>query len=233
MNKLIYVGVFALGGVTGYLVAKRRLENKYNQLVQEEIDSVKANFASRADRETQDVLRTQPTEILDEDENFRHIVNPLVRSSIEKNPYEQVKTRYDINKPVRTGSDDDTCSDDEDDINPEPELIDIAQPYIISDVEFCEECDSYDKIALFYHSDGVLCSEDEEIIDDIDRTIGQTAFHELVYSKDARPCVWVRNNAISADYEIIGINTPYSDMIDPPTTTSMKRRKPHEDNDLS
>lgn len=51
MRGFITISIFGAGFGVGYVVAKKKLENKYNEIAQAEIDSVKKRFIYRRDEE--------------------------------------------------------------------------------------------------------------------------------------------------------------------------------------
>ena len=67
--------------------------------------------------------------------------------------------------------------------------------------KFINEEPYFDKITLFLYDDGVLCSDQNEIITNIAATVGHEALERIgEYEPDV---VYVRNEQISTDYEII------------------------------
>ena len=85
----------------------------------------------------------------------------------------------------------------------------VEKPYIISPEEF-GDFDEYTKLSLTYYSDGVLADENDEIVDDIDETVGADfADHFGEYEDDS---VFVRNDRLKCDYEILRDNRSYSDV---------------------
>ncbi len=238
-QRLIYVLVFAAGAGTGYLVARKMLEEKYAQIAQEEIDSVKEVFERRTYDENpeddgsgddSDVRSIITEKSYDKEENFRHCPSPLVRSSLTENTSEKAKRDYQLHKPGLTPMLSQASKEEMEaaisDSEVKENVFEKAGPYIITDTEYSEECDSYDKISLIYYTDGTLMTEEEELIDDIDHTIGREAYEILATT---RKPVWVRNDSISADYEIVVINAPYGEMMDPPQSGSMRRRRPRDE----
>ena len=88
--------------------------------------------------------------------------------------------------------------------------VDESLPYLISDIAFSEENVGYDKVNLWYYNvDDVVLDEDEVIVDNIDYTIGWDVFKTL----DTQTQAWVRNDAISTDYEIVRVDGSYEELI--------------------
>lgn len=83
----------------------------------------------------------------------------------------------------------------------------LDKPYVISPEEYGENVD-YENINLTYYSDGILADDDDEIVDDIDGTVGSDfADHFGDYEDDA---VFIRNDRMKCDYEILKDYRPYA-----------------------
>lgn len=220
MNKFLIYGVgFIMGAGTGFLVTKKILAAKYAAIAQDEIDDMKEFLIKRATRvedvQLPDLEKTGP------ETTFRHGPPTLVRSSIIDNPYEAVKKDYNII------SDKGTVHQFEVElpvpiIVDDPDAIDTDKPYIIDDVRYSEECDHFAKIDLFYYLDGVLCESDETFVDDISGTIGDQAFEYLQHGAKE---LWVRNELLGADYEILALHQAYEDIQAGLEVTKTRRRK--------
>lgn len=88
-------------------------------------------------------------------------------------------------------------------------------PYVISPDEFGEMAE-YEKISLTYYSDGQLADDCDELVDDVDATVGQSSLNHFgEYEDDS---VFVRNDRLKCDFEILMDYRKYSDVIE---------RKPH------
>ena len=157
----------------------------------------------------------------------------LTRSTLENDPYEKAKRDYhkiSSSKEVETKknkstsdnteqSDEEDCSDEDNELDDagksEQDMLDLTKvdrtiPYIINDREFAEEFDHHDKISLYYYRvDDVLCEENEEIIDNIEGTIGYDALTAL----DMQTTVWVRNEPLAIDYEVIALNSSFAESV--------------------
>lgn len=83
-------------------------------------------------------------------------------------------------------------------------------PYVIPP-ELFGEMDDYDRITLNYYSDFVLTDELNELVEDVDATIGSESLDSFgEYEED---CVYVRNDRLKCDYEILWREKKYSDVI--------------------
>lgn len=215
MNNLVGVGVFFSGCVVGAVVGQQLLKKRYADIAESEIDSMRAYFERAS-------VRKQPdpdNEIIEQELDFRHIPIASVRSSLDNNKYEQAKKNYNLVSQI------------EDEPVPDvlveaviQDVIDQSEPYLIDDIQYAEECDHFAKIGLVYYLDDVLCDENEEMLDDIAHTIGQHAYDLLT----RHPVnMWVRNESMSVDYEIIVMNGTFNDITE--EESSMRRRKPYEE----
>lgn len=85
-----------------------------------------------------------------------------------------------------------------------------TEPKAIHPDEF-DELDEYDTISLTHYTDGVLADEDDNIIEDIANTVGEDyESHFGEYEDDA---VYIRNDRLKTDYEILKDYRPYSDVV--------------------
>lgn len=83
-------------------------------------------------------------------------------------------------------------------------------PYVISPDEF-GEFDDYDQISLTYYADQVLADENDEMIQDADNVIGaESLTHFGEYEDDS---VYVRNDRLNCDYEILKDERTYSEIL--------------------
>lgn len=77
---------------------------------------------------------------------------------------------------------------------------DMEKPHVISPDEY-GEMDDYDLYSYTYYADKVLADENNEPIEDVDQRIGlESLNHFGEYGDDS---VYVRNDKLKADYEIL------------------------------
>lgn len=93
------------------------------------------------------------------------------------------------------------------------------KPYVISPDEF-GEIDDYEQVSLTYYADQILADENDDMIEDIEDIVGWDSLtHFGEYEDDS---VFVRNDRLKCDYEILLDDCPYSDII---------KRMPHKRED--
>jgi hypothetical protein len=177
-NRFIIFGTFVVGLGIGVASTRKYYKNKYEQLAQEEIDSVKEVFRRR---ERSDEKLSDDIFIHDNESIMNDYFNKLQEEGYAY------------------------CSEKE-----EPVKNEIDIPYVITPEEF-SEYDDYDNISLTYYADGVLTYENNEIIEDIEETVGEDSLNHFgEYEEDS---VYVRNDGKKTDYEILLDLRNYSDVI--------------------
>lgn len=206
---LIKFAIFAFGATVGFLAGKKYYDDFYADLAQDEIDSVKEAFSKYPVKV--EVDRSSEHE---EEDRCRTAPNPLSRFSLDGNPYEQAKQNYNL-LGFEVKSEPNVKS--EQNVKSEPNVkkvtVTVSEPdpdvpYIISDVEFSEEYDHHEKLTLLYYRlDDVLCDDTDDVVEDAEEVIGLEALDAL----DRETTVWVRNETLGIDCEVIGLNKSYAE----------------------
>lgn len=186
---------FMLGAAVGSLITWKLVEKKYKQIADEEIESVREYYrGKKEDFYAPENIETEEIEF------------PKIPSEERKeNLMERVQDLgYDF-------SEDDgvLITEDEDgSIWLEPE--EKVEPYVISPDEY-GEIPGYDAESWSYYADGVLTNDDDEIVDDIEKYIGDALNHFGEFEDD---CVHVRNQnvGIKCDIEIIKYSETYDEI---------------------
>lgn len=170
-NFAVFIFGLAVGSAAAWLCLKRR----YEQIAQEEIDSVKTAFAERKNQ-------------FDECDTADGSAGENEKTSQVK--FENIVSNYA-------------------EINDKKEKNDMpAKPYIISPEQF-GDIDDYDQISLTYYADDVLVDDEDEVINNTDEIVGADfADHFGEYEDDS---VFVRNDRLKCDYEILRDNRSWGD----------------------
>lgn len=197
MNRFTKVMIFAVGVTIGSVVTWKLIDRKYKDIAQEEIDSVKEVFSKR-----QPLL--VPTEEAQANAN-KAKDKPNIgtySSRLQEEGYLNY-TEYSNTKSEEVTD----------------EMKFNNRPYIISPEAFGEE-DDYDTVSLTYYADHFLTDDDNQIINEVDDVVGLESLESFgEYEDDS---VFVRNDVLKTDYEILLDQRKYFDVI---------RRKPHEVDD--
>jgi hypothetical protein len=185
-NKAITFLMFVFGAAIGSVVTLQIVRKKYEQIAQEEIDSVKEVFSKR---ET-----TVATELND--------TNVRVKAEQAKEKPGVVEYAAKLQRHWYTNYSNGDIQPVEQDKPPE------IKPYVISPEEFGEL--DYDKIGLSYYADQILADENDELIEDVDGVVGfESLSHFGEYEDDS---VFVRNDRLKCDYEILLDQRKYSEI---------------------
>ena len=193
MNKeIIYIASFVAGAAIGSVVTWQLLKTKYEQIAQEEIDSMKEFFE---EKKKEDELERK-SEDQDPDGN--------------ETPKEERKEMIIVSKEIANKHDYTAHSSTEKKEEEEEDMNDVNEPYVIPPEEYGEYMD-YEQIELTYFQDGVLTDENYIPIDDIEGTVGigfEDHFGE--YEDDS---VYVRNDVRRCEYEILADERNFSDAV--------------------
>ncbi len=198
---IIATSSFALGAAIGVLGSKKFYETKYEKLYQEEVESHIASFARRTAAK---VSRSEAVE--EQPDSPEKKGAPVVE--FVANKYEQAKKNYHLIKTETPQAEEDAEYEDEDEVLPVPVVnVDRTMPYEISSDEYINEFDHHEKLSLcYYRVDDALVTEDEEIIEDQESLVGN-----CLSTLDMQTSVWVRNEPSCIDYEIIALNSSFSE----------------------
>lgn len=205
MNGKIACGIaFVVGAAAGSLVTWRLLKTKYEQIAQEEIDSVKLMYAKRLAEGDEIGCDEQDPEIetaeaeTEEETDLKKYEKEISNQSYSNHSIVEAK-----NEQMSM-----TLEDDEPD---KEESEDVDTPYIISPEEFGED-PGYDSVTLIYYADGVVTDDDNNVIEDeeADELFGlESLEHFGEYEDDS---VHVRNDVLKTEYEILRDERDYEDV---------------------
>lgn len=189
MSKTCFV-MFVVGAAAGSAATWLYAKKYYERIAQEEIDSVKAVFS---ERKPDTVVKNNNVQ-----EENQH------KADIAKLKPDLVNYAAKLQEEGYTN-----YTKHSEKIIEEKDVPMPNKPYIISPEEFGES-GNYTQISLTYYSDGVLADDEDEIIEDIDDTVGEDfANHFGDYEDDS---VFVRNDRLRCDYEILKDNRSYHDV---------------------
>lgn len=142
MHKVVPFVTFAVGAAIGSVVTWQLVKTKYEQIAQEEIDSVKEVFSNRGRSERAEVATDKIEKAREERENI----------DIKEYATELSKTGYTNYSEV--------------------ELVEKAMaPYVITPDEFAE-LEDYETVSLTFWADKVLTDDNGNLIEDVEGAVG-------------------------------------------------------------
>ena len=197
-NKLFNVLVFAAGAAIGSVVTWKIVKTKYEQLAQEEIDSVKEVYSRRRTEVQKEEIKTNQEQTVHTNEKPNIIEYARM---LEQLHYAQ--EHPDI--PFKDIVDGQLERKEETAMNA---MYD--GPYVIPPDEFGEE-DGYEAVSLNYYADGVLTDDWDVPIKDVEGMVGEDSLkHFGEYEDDS---VFVRNDKLKIDFEILADVRNFSDVM--------------------
>lgn len=191
MNKLTGFLIFAVGVAAGSIPTWYYAKKKH----EEEIESIKEHFTYKRPEtesiEPEKEEKPQKPEVPDSDRTVTEYAKQLSQegytnySNVEKGQAKEEEAN-DTNKKD-------------------------SVPYVITPDEF-GGFDDYDRISFTYYADHVLADENDEEVEDIEGSVGVDSLsHFGEYEDDS---VYVRNDRLKVDYEILLDRRKYSDILE-------------------
>lgn len=171
--------MFTLGAAAGSLLTWKLVEQKYKQIADEEIESVREMYRKRSGL-------------------AQEMRDPKITKEEKEELEKQVQELNYIQNEEET----------EDDLfTVQTEIDEGVKPYVIIPEEYNEK-EGYDARSWTLYTDYVLTDEDDNIIGDPESMIGDGLDHFGEYDDYA---VYVRNDDLKCDYEILKHNKSYSE----------------------
>ena len=186
MNKstLSNIVIFAVGAAIGSAVTWKLLKTKYEQIAQEEINSVKEEYG-RLREEKEEEEEDCMVGDLDENEPVNGVPSSLAAE------YAKIVNNQEYSNEKEKKEEDEA----------------VNRPYVISPDEMYDK--DYPVETLTYYADGVLTDEQDNIIEDVDEVIGLDSLNTFGQYED--DSVFVRDDEKGCDYEILRDNDKYYD----------------------
>lgn len=185
MNKtLTNLFIFAAGAAIGSVATWKFVKDKYRRQAQEEIDEIREYYNNLS----RNAGNTEPVEEPVVDISEKPTETPMFTEQ-DRVDYANLASNYTSEKggPVT-----------------------VQKPEVITPGEFGEY--GYPTVSLTYYADGVLVDEYGDIIDpaDVEGMIG--ADFERHFGEYEEDSVFVRNDHLETDYEILRDYSKYSDI---------------------
>lgn len=196
LNKVI---IFAVGAAIGSAVAWKLTKSKYEKIMIEEEQSMREYYNNKV-KTYEDAANTLRDFYHEKEKREEAKKEPETKPESEESKIvKDLKDRYSEILKDHKYTIDEPCYDGGED-----------RPYVIPPEEF-GNADEYDIISLNYYADGVLADDWNDPIEDLEATVGEDfASHYGEYEED---CVYVRNDRLKVEYEILKSLSKFSDII--------------------
>lgn len=195
-NGLSKILFFAAGAIVGSVATWKFVEEKYKRIADEEIESVKEHLRARAEE----------LEFVDKDVEEEEVSHPEINETSIK---EVKKATYvDYSAITRDLGYVPEPKEDEDNAT---EKQPGTSPYTIGQNDF-DMNEDYIVDSMLYHADDYLTDEHNELIDNIEDSVGYECLNE--FKESDTDVIYVRNDETKTDYEILKVDTNYKDLVD-------------------
>lgn len=186
-SKLFGIFLFTAGAAVGSVATWKYLTTKYNQLIQEEIDSVKESFGKMYGSEDGEVEGTDESENKEPGRPEPPVEDP------DEDPQDHMMRMYEYESEIQRLKYASVSNREEGE--GEPVLL---APYVICPDNYGE--DGYEVSMLTYYSDGILEDEYWNIVENVEDIVGSDFMNHFdEYTEDT---VYIRNEEFKTDYEI-------------------------------
>ena len=192
-RAMFNIFLVTVGAAIGSAVTWKILKDKYEQITQEEIDSVKEEYQILRDQLYSAEAFTINKKVKEESQNE-------VNDDSEDDVFEPTESEvFDYHKITSTYRSSDDIDVKEGGMGDSDEVPYVNGPYVISPDDFRCSPPGYNAQALDYFTNNVLADGWGKIMD-IEETIGEDSLdHFGEYADDV---LYVRNDELEIDYEI-------------------------------
>ena len=200
-KKILGFLMFTVGAAIGSAVTWKLVKSRYEQFAQEEIDSVKHEYAS--------LMKSMKEKL---NENVKESSKDMDNSTNDDEYYPDDDERdftphekdmveyYKITSKYRQVEDEENDEKGgSGDVDEEDDFSYINGPYVISADEFNSSPPGYNAQPLDYFADGIL-ADSWGVKLDIDETIGEESLNHFGEEQD--DIIYVRNERNEIDYEV-------------------------------
>jgi hypothetical protein len=200
INNIAIFGVGVIvGAVTSYLLTKKKYEQQIAEEHAEIMGELEKPWPNNAEKKIDQVLEDM------KEKDYKEVVKPYSPTASKPDIFDYIKGNKEVKKyieyakPVR-------------DVNYNKPAT--GEPYVISVEEFSEGKENYDKSTIYYYeADETLADENEETITDVIATVGRDSLNAFGVNSGDDDIVYVRNEKIGIDYEVIRIKGSYQEIV--------------------
>ena len=192
-DNVIKIVIFTAGAAIGSAVTYKLIKTKYETIANDEIEEIREYYKSKEeDTEGEPEQETAIAENV-KVESKPNVVN--YAAMVNNMGYDTSDKAED--RPV-----------EEDDA----ELPYEIAPYEIAPDEY-SEFEDYSYFSFTYYDDGFVADDNDELVEDVDDIIGNDLLERFKEDPDL-DSIYVRNDALKSDYEILRDYENYTDLFE-------------------
>lgn len=198
------IASLAVGSTAGYFIAKYRLGKQFDERLAQEVEQTKAFYTKLSEKATYRTAEDAVNALIPdavtamkeyqgevkEDSFFEKVDEEKEFSQTEMPP--TVKSIFDRGKATEEVSEKDKRNRTEE------------APYILEKEEFLQDEMSYTQTTLTYYAgDNILTDSRDDVINEIDSTVGEGNLQNFGYGSGDPKVVYVRNDVLGSEFEIL------------------------------
>lgn len=195
MNSRIHILVAAAvgaatGAAAGYIFARKRLETKYALLYEAEIEAAKTinSMFRKTDEFSTPVAAA---------------------AALGVSPPEKIDTAVAAEKLVQQ-----LGYRGKDSLSPDAMTRNRKVPYVIREDEYFENDTGFDQKTLtYFKGDDTLCDDADQIIEDVEATVGKANLDTFGRISNDPNVTYVRNEKLRVEYEIVLDHQNYGEVV--------------------
>lgn len=197
---------FLAGSAIGYLVARKRLQKEFEERLAQEVQSTRDFYAMLRKKENYKTPEEAAKDLSPEAvEAVKAMVN-YQGISVKQDDPEQAEAAKQLVENIFTKTSASEHVSAEDKRNRTEEA-----PYILDRDEYMENETNYTQSSVtWFAGDSVLIDEREDVIDDVDMTVGERNLVRFGYGSGDPNVLYVRNDMLHIEFEILFSEGKYS-----------------------
>lgn len=186
-DNVIKIVIFTAGAAIGSAVTYKLIKTKYETIANDEIEEIREYYKSK-EEDTEEEPKQEPAIA----ENVKVESKPNV-----------------VNYAAMVNNMGYDTSDKTED---RPVVEEADLPYEIAPDEY-SEFEDYSYFSFTYYDDGFVADDNDEIVEDVDDIIGNDLLERFKEDPDL-DSIYVRNDALKSDYEILRDYGNYTDLFE-------------------
>jgi hypothetical protein len=220
---VLLIGGIVIGASVGYLIAKRRLESKYQQLAEEEIEEIRSIYRAKSQGHRVNPQGAKETleEVLEktgyrrptgEDTRYTEAEQEAIDEANRKAAEaEEAEPEIETHNIFHPGAIEGWDWVEERNYR---EALDEGIPYVLHRDEYFPNEKGYEQMSLtYFEGDDVLADDNDTPVDDQDAMVGLANLAKFGHGSGDPNIVYVRNDELQLEIEIIHSDGKFSEQV--------------------